>query len=134
VSTTALHWLSLPDLVRCYRSVAAVLRPGGVLLNGDRFDFGADQASIARVAAAAQPEWPPLPEGAEDWERWWRAVLAAPDFAAPARERARRGHDHPHGDEVHSYDFHRAALLASGFREVGTLWQHLANRVLVAVR
>ena len=53
---------------------------------------------------------------------------------AEVAERARRWHTHPHEDEAHSYEFHRSALFAAGFVEVGTLWQHLANRVLVAIR
>ncbi|MBV8300802.1 MAG: class I SAM-dependent methyltransferase, partial [Candidatus Dormibacteraeota bacterium] len=32
VSTTALHWLGLPDVVRLYRRLAALIRPGGVFL------------------------------------------------------------------------------------------------------
>jgi SAM-dependent methyltransferase len=134
VSTTALHWLGLPDLVKLYRTLAGLLRPGGVLLDGDRLDFDHDQKTIADVARGVEPEWPPVPEGTEDWAAWWDAVVANPAFADAASERARRGHDHPHENEGHSYEFHRAALLASGFAEVGTLWQRLSNRVMVAVR
>ncbi len=35
VSTTALHWLPPEDLGALYAEVASVLRPGGLLLNGD---------------------------------------------------------------------------------------------------
>ena len=54
VSTTALHWLDLPDLVRLFRSLATALRPGGVLLNGDRLEFAHDQAMIAIAPRAAR--------------------------------------------------------------------------------
>ncbi|WP_031186888.1 class I SAM-dependent methyltransferase, partial [Streptomyces sp. NRRL S-1896] len=37
VSTTALHYLPEPVLLRTYRSLASLLRPGGVLVNGDHF-------------------------------------------------------------------------------------------------
>ena len=134
VSTTALHWLSLPELVRLYRSLAELLRPSGVLLDGDRLDFDHDQRTIAAVAREVQQEWPPAPPDAEDYESWWNAAMAEPAFADAANERQRRHHDHPHDNEAHSYEFHRAALLAAGFTEVGTLWQRLANRVLIAVR
>ena len=49
-------------------------------------------------------------------------------------EREQRWHAHPHVDEAHSYEFHRSALFSAGFVEVGTIWQHFANRVLIAVR
>ena len=35
VSTTALHWLPADALAALYAEVATVLRPGGLLLNGD---------------------------------------------------------------------------------------------------
>lgn len=37
VSTTALHYLPAPALLRTYRGLAALLRPGGALVNGDHF-------------------------------------------------------------------------------------------------
>ena len=134
VSTTALHWLSLTDLVRLYHRLAGVLRPGGVLLDGDRFDFDHDQRTIGARAREAQPEQPSPPPSAEDWDAWWAAIEADPAFAAEVAERRARHHEHPHDNEGHSYEFHRAALLAAGFAEVGTVWQRLVNRVLIAVR
>ena len=134
VSTTALHWLGLADLTRFFRELAGALRPGGVLLNGDRLDFDHDQGRIGAAAVAVQPEWPPTPPGAETWDAWWTATEQEPALAEQVRERQRRGHDHPHQEEPHTYEFHRAALLAAGFGEVGTVWQRWVNRVLVAVR
>jgi SAM-dependent methyltransferase len=134
VSTTALHWLGLEQLVRLYGTLAGVLRPGAIFLDGDRVDFDHDQAAIARGAGQVRPAWPDAPEGAEDYDAWWSAAVAEPALAAEVAERARRSHDHPHNDNPHSYEFHASALFAAGFAEVGTLWQHLANRVLVAVR
>src|ERR671931_2332812 len=37
VSTTALHYLPEPTLLDTYRRLAALLRPGGALVNGDHF-------------------------------------------------------------------------------------------------
>ena len=37
VSTTALHWLPEPELRAMYAELATVLRPGGLLLDGDHF-------------------------------------------------------------------------------------------------
>lgn len=134
VSTTALHWLAVDQLLRLFGDVAHLLRPGGVLLNGDRLDYGHDQQAIAGAARRIRDEWPDASAGSEDYDTWWAAAVAEPAFTRAAAERARRGHDHPDHHHGHTYEFHRAALLASGFTEVGTLWQRLANRVLVAVR
>jgi SAM-dependent methyltransferase len=134
VSTTALHWLSLDQLVRLYRTLAGVLRPGGVFLDGDRLDFDHDQAAIAAGARDIRPEWPDPPDDAEDYDAWWAAAVAEPAMSAEVAERARRAHTHPHDNEAHSYEFHRSALFAAGFAEVGTVWQRLSNRVLIAVR
>jgi SAM-dependent methyltransferase len=134
VSTTALHWLSLDQLVRLYHTLAGVLRPGGVFLDGDRLDFDHDQTAIATGARAISPEWPDAPHGAEDYDAWWSAAVAEPALAAEVAERARRAHTHPHDNEAHSYEFHRSALFAAGFAEVSTVWQRLSNRVLIAVR
>jgi SAM-dependent methyltransferase len=134
VSTTALHWLGLDQLLRLYHTLGGLLRPGGVLLDGDRLDFDHDQTAIAAGARAVRPEWPAAPEDAEDYATWWAAAVADPGLASEVAERARRAHTHPHDDEAHSYEFHRSALFAAGFAEVGTLWQHLSNRVLIAVR
>jgi SAM-dependent methyltransferase len=134
VSTTALHWLGLEQLVRLYRTLAGVLRPGAVFLDGDRLDFDHDQRAIEAGAREVRPEWPDAPPGAEDYDAWWAAVIAEPGLADAVVERDRRWHTHPHDDEAQSYEFHRSALFSAGFVEVGTLWQHLANRVLVAIR
>jgi SAM-dependent methyltransferase len=134
VSTTALHWLGLHQLVRLYGALAGVVRPGGIFLDGDRLDFAHDQAAIAAGAREIRLEWPDAPAGAEDYEAWWSAAVSERAFSAEVAERARRAHTHPHDDVAHSYEFHRAALLAAGFAEVGTVWQRLSNRVLIAVR
>jgi SAM-dependent methyltransferase len=134
VSTTALHWLGLDQLVRLYRTLGGVLRPGGVFLDGDRLDFDHDQTAIASAVREIRPEWPAAPEGSEDYDTWWAAAVAEPGLVTEVAERARRWHTHPHDNESHSYEFHRSALFAGGFTEVGTIWQRLSNRVLVAVR
>lgn len=133
VSTTALHWLSLPDLVRLYRVLAGLLRPGAVFLDGDHLGYATDQRRIGEIARAVRPAWKEAPSGAEDYDTWWARVQDEPALAAALAERNRRWHDHPH-HEPQTYDFHRAALFAAGFAEVGTLWQRLTDRVLIAVR
>ncbi|MHB8718236.1 MAG: class I SAM-dependent methyltransferase [Candidatus Dormibacteria bacterium] len=137
VSTTALHWLQPPDLASLYARLAGVLRPGGVLLNGDSLGFDAEPtiaAAVPALRAAQSLTGEPAAAAGESWEEWWASALAEPGFAAEAAERARRHHDHPEHSHQAGYAFHRQALLDAGFREVTTIWQRLSNRVLVAVR
>ena len=54
LSTTALHWLSGPELVAVYRKLGALIRPGGVFLNGDNMDFGPDLPTVQRFAQEAR--------------------------------------------------------------------------------
>jgi SAM-dependent methyltransferase len=139
VSTTALHWLSAAEVRDLYATLAGLLRPGGVFLDGDH--FREDQAAspvldrLGRVLEEreAQRRYPDGHAGrAEDWDQWWQSVAADPALAEAAAERA-RGHVH-HGSEGSQLATHTSALRAAGFAEVGTLWQRGASRVLCGVR
>ncbi|MFI7440898.1 class I SAM-dependent methyltransferase [Nonomuraea indica] len=136
VSTTALHWISEPELQTMYAELATVLRQGGVLLNGDHLDSDDDTPAIARLERAVHDR-----EGArvfadekpEDWRAWWDAIAADPRFAALDAARTTAGAGH-HGSESHLLSQHVEALRKAGFAEVGTLWQRGNNRLLCAVR
>jgi SAM-dependent methyltransferase len=143
VSTTALHWLTGPELRALYRALGALLRRGGLLLNGDHLRL--DQGSAPGLAGIerALEEREALrrfPDGhagrADDWAQWWQAATADPALTAAAAERARRGlgaSDHDQADGV-LLDTHVSALRAAGFAEAGTIWQRGGNRLLCAVR
>ncbi|MFF0769564.1 class I SAM-dependent methyltransferase [Nonomuraea wenchangensis] len=136
VSTTALHWISGPDLLRVYTELAGVLRPGGLLLNGDHLDSDDVTPELARLERALHEREAERVFGAErpeDWRAWWDAVSADPALAELDRERTTAGADH-HGSESHLLSEHVEALRAAGFGEVGTLWQRGNNRLLCAVR
>src|SRR6266487_966963 len=81
VSTTALHWLHAPDLAAMYAELAAVLRPGGLLLNGDHLKVDpATSPTLARLdrALLEREERRRFPDGhGESWEGWWQAAAAA---------------------------------------------------------
>ena len=139
VSTTALHWLTEDGLRAFYRALAAVLRPGGVFLNGDHLrEDPATGPELARLGRALNDleDRRRFPDGhAETWTGWWDAVAADPELGPLASMRATLsvGADHgPSGASLLSA--HVAALRAAGFAEVGTLWQHGANRLLCAIR
>jgi SAM-dependent methyltransferase len=135
VSTTALHWLPEPELREMYAAVAGLLRPGGLLLNGDHFTV--DTPTVARLdeALAQREHARRFPDGlAEDWDAWWEAVAADPTLAELAAERVRRWAKTDHNDtQSIRLDTHVAALRQAGFAEIGTLWQSGEKRLLCAV-
>ncbi|WP_331271928.1 class I SAM-dependent methyltransferase [Motilibacter aurantiacus] len=142
VSTTALHWLDPGSLHAVYAAAHGLLRPGGVLLNGDGMPYAPAAGTLTRVsdeAYAADYAESFVEGGAGDWDGWWEQALARPELAAAAREREARREAarsryvaRPEGST--SYALHRAALLDAGFAEVDTVWQWYSDRVLVAVK
>ena len=140
VSTTALHWLSAAELRDLYATLAGLLRPGGLFLDGDHLRLSeAESPVLARLDRALeeredQRRFPGGHAGrAEDWGQWWAAVAADPALAGAFAERDRRTVHH-HGPAGNLLSVHVSALRAAGFGEVGTLWQRGGNRLLCAVR
>lgn len=134
VSTTALHWLTPTQLNALYRDCGRLLRPGGLLIDGDELSEPAGRPrldAIARGVGARRAERAGVGAN-EDWEGWWHAVEAAPELADLLAERS-GGFDH-HVDEPARLDTHLAALAAAGFAEAGVVWQHGRDRVVVGVR
>ena len=138
VSTTALHWLPEPELRALYAELAAVLRPGGLLLDGDHSTLDAKESpTLARLdlALRQREDQRRFPGGhSESWDAWWEAAAADPALADHVEERRRRrvdaGH---HGTSSAQLATHVEALQAAGFAEVGTLWQRGDNRLLCGV-
>jgi SAM-dependent methyltransferase len=138
VSTTALHWLAENDLRAVYRDFAALLRPGGIVLDGDHFTLSTKETPVlARLDQAVREaeDKRRFPRGhRESWLGWWEQVAQDPDLAPFSQERDRRrveaGH---HGSETGGLAVHVDALRAAGFAEVGTLWQYGDQRILAAV-
>lgn len=139
VSTTALHWLPPAALAAMYAEVATVLRPGGLLLNGDHLrENEADAPTLARLGRAlnerADRRRAPDP-ARETWAGWWVAVANDPALAELVAERDRLGLGSNHHESPSVLlDVHAAALRAAGFAEIGTIWQHGDNRLLCAIR
>jgi SAM-dependent methyltransferase len=137
LSTTALHWLEVDPLVRLYRDLGQLVREGGVVLNGDNLSFAPHQETLRSLAeldaerqyAAAFDEG-----GAENWVAWWEALALEPGIDHLLDERARRFAHRTGREPMPIFDVHAAALRNAGFREVGVVWQHLENRVLMGVR
>jgi len=137
VSTTALHWLTQPALAALYAELAGLLRPGGVVLNGDHLSED-DTAPVLRRLDRALVEREDRRRfaggHAESWTDWWAAAAADPALTSLHAERAARSVDSEHhGSPAGRLSVHVDALRAAGFAEVGTLWQRGENRVLCGV-
>jgi SAM-dependent methyltransferase len=135
VSTTALHWLTRPQLAELYRQCGELLEPGGVVVNGDHLHDGPDRPRLdvltRRIAKdrAARVDL----RRTEDWDQWWDAVAVAPELADLRAASDARPTEHSAAD-IPTYEDHVRYLRNAGFAEVGTVWQHGDDRVLVAVR
>ena len=137
LSTTALHWLRADHLTRLYRELGQLLRPGGVFLNGDHLKFAPALAAFQQVADAVktrQQDEAFRGRGIEDWTGWWEALKAETALQDLFAERERRFAWRQTDQHRPIFALHRAALCDAGFREVGVIWQHMDNRVLMAVR
>jgi SAM-dependent methyltransferase len=137
LSTTALHWLAPEHLARVYRQLGQLVRPGGVVLNGDNLKFGPHMPSFQQVAQALKDrtrEDAFQRRGVEDWDAWWKAFAEEPALKELFAERDRRFAWKAAGGHQPIFEFHEAALRDAGFREVGVIWQNGENRVLMAVR
>jgi len=137
VSTTALHWLTQPALAALYAELAGLLRPGGIVLDGDHMSED-DAAPVLRRldrALLEREEQRRFPGGhGESWTDWWAAAAADPALASLHADRAARRVDaEHHGSPAGRLSVHVDALRAAGFAEVGTLWQRGENRVLCGV-
>ncbi|WP_327091638.1 class I SAM-dependent methyltransferase [Nonomuraea sp. NBC_01738] len=133
VSTTALHWITGAELETVYAEVASVLRPGGLLLNGDHLDGDFPMLStLEKAVHERETERRFATNRPEGWRAWWDAVAADPDLAALDAERTTAGSTH-NGSESNLLSTHEGALRKAGFREIGTLWQRGNNRLLCAV-
>lgn len=137
VSTTALHWLTAPELATLHRDVAGMTRPGGVFVNGDHLRAGDDRLialeEAVRDGRAARVHAATGDEPDEDWGAWWEAVGADPDLASLVGERGARPVDHTADHDPTLHD-HERSLREAGFTVTGAVWQHGDDRVLVAVR
>lgn len=135
ISATALHWLSLPDLVQVYKAAVGLIRPGGVVLNADHMYYSVEDkptlqyfADTFRDAYKAQA----LAAGAQDWDEWWDEARAIPELADEVvahRERWAQRHESPHiGPQ-----FHIQTLKAVGCIEADVIWRDFDDIVLCGV-
>jgi SAM-dependent methyltransferase len=137
VSTTALHYLSVPTLLRTYRQLAALLRPGGALVNGDHFPHRSPPcANLARHVGRRHAERCGTHDH-EDWQSWWTAAAQEPELADLFTQRAQRQAalgNHDGNDNTLTLADHTALLREAGFHHVTPVWQFGDSHVLVALK
>lgn len=137
VSSTALHWLRPGDLVDVYSTLPGLLRPGGIVLNGDHLAYSTHhEATLARIAAADDTamQAETFSGDTDTWDEWWQAVADVPRYTAALERRAAVW-----GDELRNappkvtLGFHLESLQSAGFVETGTVWQYLDDHVVYGV-
>jgi trans-aconitate methyltransferase len=138
LSSTALHWLWPQSLAALYRDLGRMLGPGGLLLNGDHMAFDQTLPTFERLTDRLVSErWTDdsfATRGIETAEQWWDALAAEAAFAPLLADRAARFAGMRRQDSPPGFNAHVTALRDAGFAEVGTIWQVLSDRVLLAVR
>jgi SAM-dependent methyltransferase len=135
VSTTALHYLSPDALHRTYRQLAALMRPGGVLVNGDHLPH--DDPRIAEVAGCVGRRRAERQRAFahEDWASWWTAVAQDPELADLLAERRQREPTTATAAPAPlSLAAHVRLLRQAGFGQAGAVWQYGDSHVVVAIR
>ena len=135
-STTALHWLPVADLTRLYMDLASIIKIDGVFMNGDRFKFNPKYEKLQEIAESIKnkQELKNKTKDVENWDQWWVEIKKFPEIKDLAIEREKRfsWRDGAWVDPM--IDYQIATLEEVGFKEVGTLWQDLDSRILIAIR
>ena len=137
LSTTALHWLPVERLINLYRQLSQLIRPGGVPLNGDHMSFAANMPGFNQVAEAVKDRRRSTffnEQGIENWQGWWDALRSEQGLKDLFKQRDRRFVWREDVWADPGYELQVAALKEVGFAEVGTIWQNMDNRVLMAIR
>lgn len=140
VSTTALHWLAVPELSTLYADLGDLVRRGGVVLNGDHLPWGSKARGLARVGSRVRELRSSRPRPgprSETWRTWWAGARRLPELRSAFEEHDRRFDPRfrlrPPRAKV-SLDVHLRELQRAGFRTIATVWQDFENRVVFARR
>ncbi|MEU3984485.1 class I SAM-dependent methyltransferase [Streptomyces sp. NPDC026672] len=134
VSTTALHYLAAPALLRTYRGLARLLRPGGALVNGDHFPPDGQPCSDLTAHVGRCRTERAGGHSHEDWDSWWEAAAADPELADLFEQRERNRPAAGGGNRHLSVGRHAELLREAGFRHVTPVWQVGDSCVLVALK
>jgi SAM-dependent methyltransferase len=130
VTSTALHYPSVPILAGIYQRCASLLRPGGMFVNGDH--LVAETPGLQSVATVIGARADDVEEGRDTWAQWWEGVADQPEFAELLARRVREMPAHVADNDL-TADQHREIMLDAGFVEAGSVWQVGVSTVMVGV-
>ncbi|MER6527339.1 class I SAM-dependent methyltransferase [Streptomyces sp. NPDC001508] len=137
VSSTALHYLPEPALLRTYEQLAALLRPGGALINGDHFTQ-ADPCCAALTAHVGRRRAERSHTCRhEDWKSWWNAASHDPELADLFTQREQRQSElrtTGGNDNGLTLTRHTELLRQAGFHRITPVWQFGDSHVLAALK
>ncbi len=135
VSTTALHWLTHPELARLYTDLGRLIRKKGAFLNGDYLPWEArsPMARLAQEVLALHTGGRSRGAQWRGWRAWWSAARKVPALRPAFREHDRRHASHP-TRAPSPMSLHAGFLRRAGFRTVDAVWQNFEIRVLYAER
>ncbi|MCC9310644.1 class I SAM-dependent methyltransferase [Kitasatospora sp. RB6PN24] len=134
LTATALHWLDTGTLLRLYRDLTGLLRPGGVFLNADHCPQpGTPLLNAVQKTFTERRQLAESTDGVLSWAQWWQAAAADPRLAEAVAARSTVYRDHKDGD-THTAEWNIEHLVDAGFREAGLAWRSVTDAMFVAVR
>ena len=143
LSTTALHWLTAPELVRVYLHLGMLQSPGGLVMNGDHMMFLPHMTTFRRLRESVKDKRHDQVfnhEGQEDYAQWWEKVQNQLCSADPGQyDRLFKQREERFSDRKRDYSepiraLHEAALSDAGYTEIAPIWAHIDDCVILAVR
>jgi trans-aconitate methyltransferase len=132
VSATAIHWFQPEEAVGLYKTLAALIRDGGVFANADHMPASAPD--IAALSEELLEEWRQERLAAGEDYYAYRDALREDDELRGFVLQGDRRFENKHPGATAPEAFHREALLAAGFRTADVVWRHHADAILVALR
>lgn len=137
-STTALHWLTMSELMGAYSQIGRLVRPGGLFVNGDNMPFEPEQRlaeELANQRWTADLDIAFEQHSVLTYEAWWQLAEASPELQAEVTERGRRQQLRTHRVAHRSpYAAHVLGMAEAGFTQITTIWQRFDDRVALGVR
>lgn len=137
LSTTALHWLPVEELIRLYKQFAVLLKPNGVFMDGDKFKFKSENKNIQSLSDSIKTKNDnslSSRKETETWESWWETIKQLPELDKLYLEREKRFSWRKDAWVDPTLEFQISTLKEVGFKEVDTIWQNLDSRILIALR
>ncbi|MHB0999258.1 MAG: class I SAM-dependent methyltransferase [Armatimonadota bacterium] len=133
VSSTALHWLSKPQIETLYSQISSVLKLGGIFLNADH--AASESASIQTLWRSNQKSvlQAKATEYAEDWHSFWDAYLDMFELEAKKIRESALGE----WEGIESglpLAWHFDQLRKSGFSYVDCFWRNYCDAIYGGIK